>query len=111
MRIGKCSLCERERTVDHRRGNLCGSCRYFAKAVKPGDWVDDAACRTVDPELFWPETNDGRRAQEAQEVCMSCPVMDKCLDYAIDTNQNQGIWGGLTPSGRAAYAERLQEAV
>ena len=101
-----CPVCGRVRAVNRNRSVTCASCHYFAKAVRPGDWVDQAVCTTVDPELFWVE--DRHQAKKAQEICMKCPVIAECLAYALDTNQSQGIWGGLTPSGRHQYAQLME---
>lgn len=63
----------------------------------PPAWYVDALCARVDPELFFPEGTHGR---EAKKVCAACPVRDQCLGYAIDNHEQEGIWGGLSPSGR-----------
>ncbi|WP_435597109.1 WhiB family transcriptional regulator [Streptomyces anulatus] len=56
-------------------------------------WREDALCRQTDPELFHPEV--GGTAVPAKQTCMACPVRPDCLDYAIDTRQQWGIWGGV----------------
>lgn len=33
-------------------------------------------------------------------MCLSCPVKQKCLDYAIKHNEPYGIWGGMTVRDR-----------
>ena len=108
-----CVICGRERAVNSARSRQedCASSRYFTKDEPVGDWSQRAACIGVDPELFWPETQAHDTTRKAQEICLSCPVADQCLTYAIDTNQTHGIWGGLTPAGRLAYRKRLEEAV
>lgn len=62
-------------------------------------WVDLAACRGVDPALFFPE--DGENASGAKATCRPCPVSAACLDFALATNQDYGIWGGLNRTERA----------
>lgn len=60
-------------------------------------WRDQAACRSVDAELFFPSGSTGAaidRIQSAKEVCRSCPVKDPCLRFALETNQEAGVWGG-----------------
>ena len=37
---------------------------------------------------------------EAKLVCASCPVREKCLDYAIRNYEMYGIWGGHTAPER-----------
>jgi WhiB family redox-sensing transcriptional regulator len=61
-------------------------------------WRDEALCRQVDPELFFPDT--GGSVREAKRVCAGCPVRKQCLDWAIAHDQRYGVWGGLTVNER-----------
>ena len=49
---------------------------------------------------------DGR----AKAICQSCPVLAPCLEFAMDTNQKYGIWGGLTDKERASLKRRRARA-
>ena len=67
------------------------------------EWRDRAACRNSDPDLFFPVGADGGSVDEilaAKAVCRSCPVEGQCLQYAFETNQPTGIWGGTTEDER-----------
>ena len=69
------------------------------------DWRDKAACLTVDPELFFPVGNTGPavdQIEKAKTVCGRCTVSEQCLQYALETNQDSGIWGGLSEEERMA---------
>ena len=66
------------------------------------NWMDDAACTTTDPELFFQEKEGWASAEMAKAICGTCPVRDICLQYALDNDINEGIWGGLTARDRAA---------
>ncbi|MGW7440352.1 WhiB family transcriptional regulator [Streptomyces sp. NPDC054849] len=74
------------------------------------DWRHDAACRETDPELFFPIGNTGPallQIEEAKAVCRRrCPVMEQCLRWALDTNQTDGVWGGLSEGERRAMKRR-----
>lgn len=61
------------------------------------DWRSDAACREVDPELFFPTMGDGMKlaAKQAKNICKSCPVQDACLDEALANDEKYGIFGGV----------------
>lgn len=62
------------------------------------DWQGLARCNGVDPEIFFPER--GASGREAKKVCESCVVRKDCLEFAIDTSQKFGIWGGLSERER-----------
>ena len=67
------------------------------------NWMDDAACSTVDCEIFFPEKKEGwASAAMAKAICETCAVRDICLQYALDNDINEGIFGGLTARDRAA---------
>ena len=73
------------------------------------DWRNEAACREVDPELFFPIGNSGPallQIEEARQVCHRCPVMDECLRWAIDSGQDAGVWGGMSEDERRALKGR-----
>ncbi len=66
-------------------------------------WREHAACRSSDPELFFPVGSTGPVLEEieaAKKVCESCPARQPCLQFALDTNQDTGIWGGTTEEER-----------
>jgi WhiB family redox-sensing transcriptional regulator len=52
----------------------------------------DAACQDR-PDLDWFDLDCG--LNEAIAVCHTCPVMTDCLNYAIEENLTDGVWGGL----------------
>ncbi|MGW3667640.1 WhiB family transcriptional regulator [Streptomyces sp. NPDC005141] len=73
------------------------------------NWRDSAACRTVDPDLFFPIGSTGPallQIQEAKAVCAGCPVRDACLTWALDTGQSVGVWGGASEAERRTLARR-----
>lgn len=81
---------------------------YTPEPTQDRGWRDEAACRTLDPDLFFP-TDGGSAAGEvlaAKAVCADCPVRMQCLDYAYATYQHHGIWGGLTEMERRANQRR-----
>lgn len=66
-------------------------------------WRTRSICRDTDPDLFFPVGTTGQalvQIERAKEVCAECPVHDDCLQYALDTNQDSGIWGGLDEEQR-----------
>ena len=61
-------------------------------------WQQRGACIEEDPELFFPLGTTGpalRQIEIAKQVCRRCEVADSCLDWALRSGQDAGIWGGL----------------
>jgi WhiB family transcriptional regulator, redox-sensing transcriptional regulator len=66
-------------------------------------WRNRAACRNQDPELFFPVSDIGpgaRQAERAKAVCARCPVRARCLEHALENGLHHGIYGGTTESER-----------
>ena len=87
--------------------------RHPSKEEQAMDWRDQAKCLSVDPELFFPVGNTGPAVDQidrAKTVCSACPVTEYCLQYALDTNQDSGVWGGLSEDERRALKRRAARA-
>lgn len=70
-----------------------------------GSWRERAACAApnVSADIFFPDEERGPGAlAAARAVCRSCPVQAECLQYALDTGQQHGVWGGTGPTQRRA---------
>ncbi|GAA2478357.1 MULTISPECIES: WhiB family transcriptional regulator [Actinomycetes] len=75
------------------------------------NWREHAECRYEDPDLFFPIGSTGPaqvQAERAKTVCERCPVRQECLDWALDTGQGIGIWGGTTELERRRLRRRTR---
>lgn len=82
----------------------------LAHEIDPEHWRDAAACGQVGDEIdFFPSPEDREAIARATAICASCPVVDECLSYAMETRQSDGIWGGLTPAERVRLRRRWQD--
>jgi WhiB family redox-sensing transcriptional regulator len=66
-------------------------------------WRDQAACQHTEMGLFFPTGSSGlavKEIQAAKAVCRTCPVRAACLQFAFETNQESGIWGGKDENER-----------
>jgi len=72
--------------------------RLGAPVLDERPWAVFSACREADPSLFFATTRDDERT--ALVVCSSCAVKDDCLDFALDTRERFGVWGGTTERDR-----------
>jgi WhiB family redox-sensing transcriptional regulator len=72
-------------------------------------WQENSACRQADPEMFFPIGSTGSaldRIQIAKALCESCKVTETCLQYALETNQEAGVWGGYAEDERRRLRKR-----
>lgn len=70
-----------------------------------GLWRDLAACRDTDPDLFFPVGTTGPAIEQnrsAKQVCDACDVRQPCLEFALASNQDSGVWGGTSEEERRA---------
>ena len=74
----------------------------------PNEWRLDAACRDLDTAIFFPETEEA--VAVAKAICAACPVREACLEFALVTRQDDGVWGGLDETERRRVRRRRQEA-
>jgi WhiB family redox-sensing transcriptional regulator len=73
-------------------------------------WLDQAACRELDPERFFPESGEQTKAAEAKAICDSCQVRDHCLELAVKAagglDHDHGVFGGTLPAERSRLREK-----
>jgi WhiB family redox-sensing transcriptional regulator len=75
-------------------------------------WRRAAACRDLDPGLFFPVGFTGAAAQqiaEAKAVCRGCPVRLACLQFALVSTQECGVWGGYDEEERRVLRRQWRE--
>ena len=80
--------------------------RIFRLFTNPA-WMATAPCKTSDADFYGPSGNTGgshQWATKAKAVCNGCPHRIPCLEYAIDNNEDHGIWGGLSVRERRSIA-------
>ena len=67
------------------------------------DWRQHAACRDTDPDLFFPIGTTGPALDQidaAKAVCNQCEAKPQCLEFALATNQEAGVWGATSEEER-----------
>jgi len=78
-------------------------------ALKYLAWFDDAVCKGMDGNIFFPDTPTGISTKgifvDAQAVCKGCSVKKQCLAFAMEAEEFEqrryGVWGGKTPAERS----------
>ena len=67
------------------------------------DWRSASACSDTDPALFFPVGTTGPALEQiaaAKAVCDTCDAKSPCLEFALSTNQDSGVWGGTSEEER-----------
>jgi Transcription factor WhiB len=68
--------------------NRVSACGLAARRANGLSWRLAAACRSADPELFFPLSGSGQALEqiaEAKAICAGCPVRRQCLEFALGT--------------------------
>ena len=97
---------ELARDPDTRRGGTSWPSprhRTLQLTIERDDWRDVALCRDTDPDLFFPVGTTGpaiEQIENAKAVCRQCEAQAPCLEYALTTNQDSGVWGGTSEEER-----------
>lgn len=78
--------------------------------------MDQAKCRGMNTEIFFGKEYHGRQRhrptltaidiRRAKAVCAVCPVMEECFRFAMENDEEYGVWGGTTHRER----ERLRQS-
>lgn len=73
------------------------------------NWRALAACQNEDPELFWPIGSSPAavaQTEAAKKVCWRCPVMQECGQWALESQQDGGVLGGMSEHDRRLLHRR-----
>lgn len=86
--------------------------------MSPSTWrgidipiLPTTACATADPDLFHPAKITHRSAAAAKQICAACPALTPCLQYAVEHDERQGIWGCTTPRERTRIRQQVGQGI
>jgi WhiB family transcriptional regulator, redox-sensing transcriptional regulator len=71
----------------------------------PDTWQDKAACYGIDPEIFFPPSEED--AGLALSYCGACGIRETCLAWALRNRERYGVWGGLTEQQRRRLSRHV----
>lgn len=77
------------------------------------DWRLRSSCIDVDTNLFFPVGLTGDAIEQtnlAKAICRECPVQSQCLEFALRTSQDYGVWGGRAEDERRAIRRSRRAA-
>lgn len=76
-------------------------------------WRQHASCANLDTNMFFPVGLTGNSIEQtnlAKSICSDCPVAKQCLEFALRTLQDYGVWGGRTEDERRAIRRSRRAA-
>jgi WhiB family redox-sensing transcriptional regulator len=85
-----------------------GKTEMTAKDTRIPAWRQHAACRGVDPDIFYPVSDE--EADDAKAICALCPVEHACLEWALSNRESDGVWGGATERERRRIIRRRRRS-
>jgi WhiB family redox-sensing transcriptional regulator len=72
------------------------------------EWMACGNCAHEDPATFFP--SDGVGVEIARRICATCPVKEPCLEHALDSRIDHGVWGGCSERERRRILKRRRTA-
>ncbi len=83
------------------------------RGIGDTSWQPRGACHGMDVEdadaTFFALPREHEAIAEAKELCDACPVRRECLNYALENELKDGIWGGLTEAERRPWHKGLPQ--
>lgn len=71
------------------------------------EWMAHGLCRQIAPSTFFP--GDGVGVDQARRICATCPVQERCLEYALVERIDHGVWGGASERERRRILKRRRQ--
>lgn len=79
--------------------------------VSNGNWMDEALCAGKG-DIFFAETNsvinNKKSLLQAKAMCSACTVVADCLTFAINNEEDYGIWGSFSSKERSSIKKNLR---
>lgn len=86
--------------MTHQRLDL-----FISHQLNEEAWMLDGKCLNADPERWFPTPGDSAAIEYAVGLCITCPVRVRCLEFAISSGSEYGIWGATTEAQRRQIKE------
>jgi|GEM_PF-1108775 len=86
---------------------------FFSRA-----WADNASCRDMDPEVFYPLSSPQcikpaalQQVESVKRICNQCPAKLPCLKAAIDAKETDAIRGGIWFANNKELTQDIRDTV
>ena len=74
--------------------------------AKP-QWMRCGACVGASRDTFFSGRGANEQIRQARAICVSCPVREECLNYALEHGIQHGVWGGTSERERRRMRREL----
>jgi WhiB family redox-sensing transcriptional regulator len=74
------------------------------------EWLSQGTCGQIGGDMWFPDKSDRADVAACKKVCAGCPVRRQCLEWAMETVESFGIWGGLTVLERRKLRQQSEAA-
>lgn len=81
--------------------------------------MNQAKCREMDLAIFFGKDRRGAsrhrpsltsvEIRRAKAICAVCPVLWECFTYAMEQEEDYGVWGGTTHKDRQRIREQAEQ--
>lgn len=88
---------------------MTGTPHFRQRDASEQAWRQQGLCWGANVDLWYP-TRDESEGHQAETVCHGCPVRTECLEYALDNNEDIGIWGGTSARQRRRIRQARRRA-
>ncbi|MBB5167148.1 WhiB family transcriptional regulator [Mycobacterium sp. AZCC_0083] len=82
-------------SFDWRSNAVCKTGNYDMHFADVEELLEDGGMDRADAEAFV-----AMAEETAKAMCLTCPVLDTCRDWALTNDEDWGVWGGMTPQER-----------
>lgn len=92
--------------MSNQPNNLARGVAKHTRIVLRGRWTDQAACAGTNPDMWFRDEHESTSYREARTICNACSVRTECLNWALETKTEHGLFGGLTARQRKDVLSR-----
>lgn len=99
----RCDPCRKAHSAAQALWRAAGTAREVGPMIQQlprRQWTDQAACVGTNPDMWFRDEHESTSYREARAICAACPVRTECLNWALETKTEHGLFGGLTARQR-----------
>ena len=80
----------------------------FISDYRERSWMEQAACKGMDTNIFFPKKGIPSTASLARKICSGCEVQQECKEYGA--KEKFGFWGNTSVMQRRAIRKSSRKS-